>query len=421
MIGSIPGILLSSRYTVSVPQNDDPPRACRNPHRQRGQTLRPEQAPPDLGLRLAPRHARGRGRRVHVRRDARRRARLGRNRPNRFLNRSAVESARFAAGPLDGRASGPAPGQRCRLRDHRAPEAHQEPDLRATGDEQPRACSQPPTPIEGVFSPVCHCATGKAVISFKLRHRDSVTVTIVDSATERRRHAPATADSRRTNARHVPLERPYHRGGRSRRTGPCTGRRSISRTRGGRSVMPNKITVDTSAPKVISASDGAGILVPGAHHGIAIHYTLGEKAHAAVYVRGRRVVLGRRTATDGKVKWSGKVGGKDAAAGPLRARGRGGRPRRERDAARRTEARRRPDPADRSRRERRSTSGPAPASRSRSERTPRTTRGGSPAITAPRKTKLLHLHAPAHRGRYRLVVTAHGRSATAIVIVGPKK
>ena len=32
-----------------------------------------------------------------------------------------------------------------------------------------------------VFSPVCHCTTDKAVISFKLRHPDSVTVTIVDS------------------------------------------------------------------------------------------------------------------------------------------------------------------------------------------------------------------------------------------------
>ena len=27
-----------------------------------------------------------------------------------------------------------------------------------------------------VFSPVCNCATGTAKISFKLRHRDSVTV-----------------------------------------------------------------------------------------------------------------------------------------------------------------------------------------------------------------------------------------------------
>ena len=32
--------------------------------------------------------------------------------------------------------------------------------------------------------------------------------------------------------------------------------------------------------------------------------------------------------------------------------------------------------------------------------------------------QLLHLRAPAHRGRYRLVVSEHGHSTTAIVIVG---
>jgi ABC-type molybdenum transport system ATPase subunit/photorepair protein PhrA len=36
------------------------------------------------------------------------------------------------------------------------------------------------------------------------------------------------------------------------------------------------------------------------------------------------------------------------------------------------------------------------------------------------KTKLLRLHAPAHRGRYRLVVSEQGHSTAAIVTVGPK-
>ena len=36
------------------------------------------------------------------------------------------------------------------------------------------------------------------------------------------------------------------------------------------------------------------------------------------------------------------------------------------------------------------------------------------------KTKLLHLRAPGRRGRYRLVVSEHGHSASATVIVGGK-
>ena len=305
MIGSIPGILISSRWTVSVPQT----------------TIRlglggiliisginlldknkslPSWLYASLLGALAVVVA------VYTVIAMRAPAHGSPNPPNRFLNPRAVESARFAAGSLDGRAPRPAPGQRCRLRDHRAPEAHQEPDLRPAGDED-------------------------VLAGLSLRDRQGGDQ--LQAAASRLGHG----DDRR-------LRRPRRRHGRHRREraeGRLVTFRWDGRTTTGVApngsvyqpqvklandrrtiLMPNKITIDTSPPKVLSASDGAGILIAGGHHGVAIRYTFGEKAHASVYVGGRRVVLGRREPAErqGQVERQGRR--EDAAAGPLRARGR---------------------------------------------------------------------------------------------------
>jgi hypothetical protein len=271
------------------------------------------------------------------------------------------------------------------------------------------------TQVTRVFSP----AVGKAAISFKLRHPDSVTVTIVDShgdvvdtvASDVSKPKGALVtfrwDGRTTSgvAANGSVYRPQVHLAHARWT----------------ILMPNKIAVDTTPPKVLSANVGAGILVPGAHHGIAIHYTLGEHAQVTVYVRGRRVVLGRRSAPVGKVRWNGKVGGKTLPPGSYVL-----------EVGAVDLAGNETPPAERKRVVVRISPIALDASpihvRPGAGFTVKVRSGGAPHYTwkfagahGSGKTRLLHLHAPAHRGRYRLVVTEHGRSATATVIVGPKK
>jgi hypothetical protein len=139
-----------------------------------------------------------------------------------------------------------------------------------------------------------------------------------------------------------------------------------------------------------------------------------------VYVRGRRIVLGNRTATDGKVKWSGKVAGRTLPPGRYVL-----------EVGAVDVAGNETPPSERKRVVvliRPIALGANPIHvrpgagftvKVRTDAAHYTWRFAGDHGT--RKAKLLHLHAPAHRGRYRLAVTARGRSATAIVIVGPKK
>ena len=145
-----------------------------------------------------------------------------------------------------------------------------------------------------VFSPVCNCPLDKAVISFRLRHPDLVTVTIVDShghvvdtlATDKSERKGSRVTFRwdgRTNGGVAPNGSVYRP-----QVHLSNGRRTI--------LMPSKITIDSSPPKVVSASDGGGILIAGAR-GLPIRYVLGEHAQVSVYVRGRRVLIGRKSLT----------------------------------------------------------------------------------------------------------------------------
>jgi hypothetical protein len=272
--------------------------------------------------------------------------------------------------------------------------------------------------VTKVFSPVCHCATDKATIRFKLRKADTVTVSIVDS----KRNVVATLP---VQVAHRPKQRLTFRWNGRTSAGTVVSNDSVyhpqihlARDRH-TILMPNKITIDTVAPNVVAASVGNGILVPG-HHGIAIHYTLGEKAHAAVYVHGRRVVLGRRSAQDGKVKWNGKVGGKAPPPGryvlEIAAVDLAG------------------NETPRAERKRVVVSirdialGESPINVKPGAGFTVKVRTAAPRYTwrfagahGTEKTTLLHLHAPAHRGHYRLVVSTHGHSATELVNVGPKQ
>ena len=164
---------------------------------------------------------------------------------------------------------------------------------------------RPGTPA--LFSPVCGpaCPTRTAKIGLKLRHTGHVTVAIVDSDGHEvatiapdvlvHAHVPQTFRwDGRTDAGAVVPDGVYY---------PVVQlpRRKFKFT--------NKITVDTVPPKVgpVGRVNKKRVFFAGRGRTVAIAYTFSEKAHAVIYLDGRQVVLGRQTGTTGKIKWSGKL------------------------------------------------------------------------------------------------------------------
>jgi hypothetical protein len=273
------------------------------------------------------------------------------------------------------------------------------------------------TYVTKAFSPVCGCSANEATIRVRLRHPDQLTVTILDSSL----HAVATVASNRRRPKGFAT---FLWNGKSD-TGAVVPdgnyRPQIHLANARRTIlMPNRIEVDTTAPKVVAASDGTGILTTGGRHTIAIHYVFSERAHAVVFVGSRRVILGHPSRPRAAVKWNGSRGGTPLPAGryvlTIGAV----------DAA----------------------GNETPASERKQvvvriryiaidQRSIRVAAGAHFFVdvrtAAPKYSwrlarrhgaghgKLLHLRAPARRGRYRLVVTEHGHSASVRVIVGGRK
>jgi flagellar hook assembly protein FlgD len=274
------------------------------------------------------------------------------------------------------------------------------------------------TLVSKVFSPTCHCSTSTAAVRFRLRHRDQVTVTIVDS----QHHRVATVVSGFPMvARHA-------------HTFPWNGRTSSGRLAPDGIYYPwvqlehghhtykliNRITLDTKVPKVLSASGEKSVLFAGPGRSIAIRYVLSEPAHAVVYLGSRSVVVGRPTRTHNRIKWAGNLS--DGEAVPegryvlaIAARDDAGNetPRAGRKrltvvvryialVPRRIAVR----------------SGQRLTVHVQTDASRYKWRLGRQRGL--RRGRLLHLHAPTTPGTYRLVVTERGHSATALVRVRPK-
>ena len=168
--------------------------------------------------------------------------------------------------------------------------------------------------VSELVSPACSCAGNKATISVRLRHPDRVTVTIEDSG----RHPVATLAVRR----HEPAKQPvrFVWDGRTDAGGVAPDgsyRPEVHLAAAHRTILlPNEIVVDTKAPQVLAASvAGDGALTPGARRTIAIHYSLSERAHAIVYLAGRRIIRGRPSRPRFHLKWGGTRDGRDLPAG----------------------------------------------------------------------------------------------------------
>jgi hypothetical protein len=169
--------------------------------------------------------------------------------------------------------------------------------------------------VSKFLSPTCDCSTSKASIQIKLRHKDRVKLTIVDSAN----HTVATI----ARAAEVPKKRPktfYWRGHTDDGAQAPDGayRPEIHLENARKTILfplVDRIFLDTKKPEVVSASVGQDVLFGGAKRTIAIRYALSEQANAVVYLGGRRIIRGRPIREHAEIKWAGTLHGEPLRPG----------------------------------------------------------------------------------------------------------
>jgi FlgD Ig-like domain len=147
-----------------------------------------------------------------------------------------------------------------------------------------------------IFSPTCECPTNFAVIAFRLRKADRLTLsivgkggalvrTLVGPVEQRKGPVSATWDGLDDDGS-VVSDGVY-------RAQVHLRHRTIR--------MPNKIRVDTTPPVVRLRHVGPHVLAPGTH--LKVRYLLSEPGRVSVFLNGKRVVLGRSTRLKWKVEW----------------------------------------------------------------------------------------------------------------------
>jgi hypothetical protein len=161
-----------------------------------------------------------------------------------------------------------------------------------------------------VFSPVCNCPTDVARLGITLRHSERVTATIVDSAG----HTVWTLADGELLGAHRPTH--WFWPGHTAAGRPVPdGVYKPSVTVGGQTYnFANKIFVDTVAPKVLSATRLKPVLLAGPGRSVAIKYQFDGSAHALLYVGNRLVSVGRHPGAH-KIKWNGRLNGRQLPAG----------------------------------------------------------------------------------------------------------
>ncbi len=265
-----------------------------------------------------------------------------------------------------------------------------------------------------VFSPVCRCPNSAVRLRIRLRHHDHVTVTIVDDEG----HKVATIASSASLGARAPQHFVWDGRTADGNLAPDGVYHPWVHLASSRHTFKflNNITLDTTPPRVVSASAAKTILFGGGGRTVAISASFNGPAHAVVYLGRRRIIVSHHARSPNTVKWAGTVGGSPLPAGTY-VLSVGGR-----DIA----------------------GNETPAGKRKEvkvvvryvELSPEqvSVRGGSRfrvhVKTAPsrytwrlgqrhgsQRGSLLRLRAPTTPGTYRLVVTEDGQSATAVVRV----
>lgn len=173
------------------------------------------------------------------------------------------------------------------------------------------------SPLYGTFvskelSPVCGCANRVATVRIRLRHEDRVTVTIVNSSGEK---VATLVSDKLVSARSkhhwnwngLTVDGTRAPDGSYYPWVDLNGRHTYE--------LPNRILLDTKAPKVLSVTRPKHVLLAAPGRTVTIGYSLSEKAHAVVYLGSRRIIVGRRTRQNSRIKWAGTQDGQPLPAG----------------------------------------------------------------------------------------------------------
>jgi hypothetical protein len=176
------------------------------------------------------------------------------------------------------------------------------------------------TRVDKIFSPVCECPRDFAMVSFVLRRPETVTLKIVDSEGESVRtivrereeakgRVSYTWDGRDDGDRIV-AEGSYHP--------------RVELERHGRTiVMPNRIRVDTTQPKIVLTRVRPRVFSPdgdGFGDRVTARFRVGERSRPVLLVDGVPRVRGRYVRDAGKLTWFGRENGRVARTGTYELR-----------------------------------------------------------------------------------------------------
>jgi hypothetical protein len=150
--------------------------------------------------------------------------------------------------------------------------------------------------VTKIFSPTCECDTDVALIRFRLRKADRLTLAIVGKGGDLVRTLVGPV-----NRRKGPFYASWDGQTEEGAVAPDGVYRPRVHLRHRTILMPNPIRIDTTAPIVKVRHIGPRVLEPGAR--LKVRYLLNEPARVYVFLNGKRVVLGRSTRLKWKVEW----------------------------------------------------------------------------------------------------------------------
>jgi FlgD Ig-like domain len=165
------------------------------------------------------------------------------------------------------------------------------------------------TSVTKTFSPVCECDTDVATIGFSLRGRDTIDLDIVNGS-----GAVVRSLVRGTPKARGPVEiywNGHDDSGAVAAEGDYHARVHLARQR--RTIqLPNAIRLDVTRPRFVAFAIRPKVFSPdgdGRNETVTGRYRLSERAQVALYVDGEREVLRRGTKQRGTVQWLGFVAG----------------------------------------------------------------------------------------------------------------
>ncbi len=174
------------------------------------------------------------------------------------------------------------------------------------------------TQVSKVVAPICGCEKQTATIKFWLRRRDTLTLDVLDAHRhEVKRLVDHVSAHRRWNTFH--WDGRTNSGSVAQDGGYFVRVHLTHRT----ILLPNRIQVDTKAPRVTDATANRLVFSPdgdGQSDSIKIRYRLSERAHALLFVRGKQVVKTHFSRRKDSLTWYGRVHGVALPPGTYRLR-----------------------------------------------------------------------------------------------------